>query len=283
METVHELPECIHLFECRLRVNGERRHFRGPNWGWLPEPDALRNAVEAAVDWCVGNDLRLPITGRIRMMPAVLLINDVEIHAYIREGLDASAEVGVVRLTSAAGDGFRTVVVEASRGRVSLIEGGPAIAMEGWQAARDSLRALMLATSAETVYGFLKRGSYRPAAESGVSLSQDWPPAEHHETATQLGVAFEAQYSPDAFGLQLLGPGYAGRVPERPAWSRTPAGAGVLVEHREPEAWFGELLMPFGGHPNYTLPPVPPVPDVLAHARSDFSDILFRDELAWCA
>ena len=39
--------------------------------------------------------------------------------------------------------------------------------------------------------------------------------------------------------------------------------------------------MPFGGHPNYTQPPIPPVPSVLAQARSDFSEILFRDEIAW--
>jgi hypothetical protein len=72
---------------------------------------------------------------------------------------------------------------------------------------------MMLATSDFTVYGLLKRGSYRPAAESGASLSQDCPPADHHEPAVQLGQAFEAEYAPDAFGVQLLGAGYAGRTP----------------------------------------------------------------------
>ncbi len=280
-EPVDELPERIHLFECRLRVNGERRHLRGPNWGWLADPGALRSVVEAAVEWCVRNDRRLPLTAKIRTMPAVLLSHDQDIRTYVRQGLDVSAEVGVVRLTSAAPDRFRTVVVQPSRGRVSLIEGGATIETGGWQTARSSLRATMVATSAQTVYGFLKRGSHLPAAESGYSLSQDWLPAEHHEPATQLGEPFEAEYAPDAFGLQLLGPAYAGRVPEGAAWSRTAAGAGAIFEHRDPEAWFAELLVPFGGRPNYTLPPVPEVPDVLARAREDFADILFRDELAW--
>ena len=121
-----------------------------------------------------------------------------------------------------------------------------------------------------------------PPQSSGYSLSQDWPEAEHHEPATQLGQAFEAEYAPDAFGVQLLGAGYEGRIPTGSDWTSTPvADGGVIVEHRDPAAWYGRLLMPFGGHPNYTQPPKPPVPNVLAQARRDFSEILFRDEIAW--
>jgi hypothetical protein len=279
---VAQLPERIQLLECRLRVNGERRHFRGPNWGWTAEPDALWQVVEAGIAWSVRNGPRLPLTFKVRTTPVLLLRHDQEIHASFRRGLDASAEVGVVRLTSAAPHRFRTLVVEPSRGRVSLIEGGTAIEGGGWQTARSSLRVLMQATSAKLVYGFLKRGSYLPAAESGYSLSQDWPPAEHHQPSTQLGEAFEAEYAPDAFGLQLLGPAYAGRLLAGPDWTEIPADAGrVILEHRDPAAWFAEALVPFGGRPNYTRPPIPPVPNVLARARHDFADILFTDELAW--
>jgi hypothetical protein len=142
----------------------------------------------------------------------------------------------------------------------------------------------MQATSAKIVYGFLKRGSYLPAAESGYSLSQDWPPAEHHQPATQLGEAFEAEYAPDAFGLQLLGPGYAGRLLGGLDWNQIPVDAGrVILERRDPAAWFAEPFVPFGGRPNYTLLPIPSVPDVLKRARHDFADILFTDALAWRA
>jgi hypothetical protein len=91
-------------------------------------------------------------------------------------------------------------LLKDAQGRVSLIEGGSNVET-GWERTRCDLRAMMLATSDFTVYGLLKRGSYRPAAESGASLSQDCPPADHHEPAVQLGQAFEAEYAPDAFGI----------------------------------------------------------------------------------
>ena len=284
IEPVAELPERIQLFECRLRVKGERHHFRGPNWGWRGEPEALWSVVAAGIQWCVRNAPLLPLTAKIRTTPATTLRPDQDLRGYVRRGLEVSAQVGVVRLTSPAPDRFRTLIVEASRGRVSLIEGGATLETGDWETAERGLRALIQATSDLTVYGFIKRGSYRPAAESGYSLSEDWPPAEHHEPAAQLGGAFEDEYAPDAFGVQLLGPGYAGRVPRGPAWNRTSAGSdGVIVEHVDPAAWFAELFVPFGGRPNYTLPPIPPVPSVLARAREDFAGILFRDDIAWRA
>jgi hypothetical protein len=78
-EPVDALPERIHLLECRLRVNGERRQFRGPNWGWVADPDALRSVVEAAIEWCVRNERRHPLTAKVRTMPAVLLSRDQDI------------------------------------------------------------------------------------------------------------------------------------------------------------------------------------------------------------
>jgi hypothetical protein len=55
----------------------------------------------------------------------------------------------------------------------------------------------------------------------------------------------------------------------------------VILEHHDTEAWYAQLLMPFGGDPNYTQPIEPPVPSVLAQARRDFSEILSHDEIAW--
>lgn len=278
---VSELPERVHLFECRLRVKGQRHHFRGPNWGWAADPQALWRVVDAGVEWCIRDRPDLRLTLKVRTLPARVLDPDQKLERSIRAGLEASAQVGVVRLTSGAPERFRTVVVEPSIGRVSLVDGGAKVET-GWEQTRRDLRAMMQITSDSTVYGFLKRGSYRPAAESGYSLSEDWPPADHHEPAAQLGQAFEDQYAPDAFGVQLLGAGYAGRAPRSADWTHTPiAGDGVIVEHGDPAAWYAQLLMPFGGHPNYTQPPIPPVPSVLAQARSDFSEILFRDEIAW--
>jgi hypothetical protein len=64
----------------------------------------------------------------------------------------------------------------------------------------------MLTTSDSTVYGFLKRGSYRPAAESGYSLSEDWPQADHHEPATQLGQRSRRSTHPTPLVFSYSGP-----------------------------------------------------------------------------
>jgi hypothetical protein len=275
------LPERIHLLECRLRVRGERRHFRGPNFGWVVDTKALWRVVEAGVEWCVRNGSGLPLTLKVRTLPARVVRRGQELHSSIRQGLEASTEVGVVRVTSATPESFRTMVVEPSRGRVSLIGGGAPVETD-WEATRDELRAMMQTTADSTVYGFLKRGSYRPAAESGYSLSQDWPQAEHHDPATQLGQAFEAEYAPDAFGAQLLGAGYAGRTPQGSDWTYTALGDDrVIVEHRDPATWYARPMVALGRHANYMQPPHLPVPHVLAQARRDFAAILFRDEIAW--
>ncbi|MDQ3741069.1 MAG: hypothetical protein M3389_09020, partial [Actinomycetota bacterium] len=79
--------------------------------------------------------------------------------------------------------------------------------------------------------------------------------------------AFEDRFAPDAFGVQLLGPGYEGRVPPTPLYRAEPAGAGcTLLEHADLPAWLDE---PFG----------PEVPPVLAEAREALAPILFGPEL----
>jgi hypothetical protein len=130
------------------------------------------------------------------------------------------------------------------------------------------------------VYGFVKRGSNRPAAELATSLAQDWPPVPHSDPYTLGSQPFEDEFAPDAFGVQLLGPGYAGRVPDRPSWRQEPVGPdAVILEHVDPEAWFARPFVEFGGRRSPTLPPLPPVPDVLARAREDLAPILFTDDV----
>jgi hypothetical protein len=191
-----------------------------------------------------------------------------------------TAEVGVVRLTSAAADRFRVLAVEPSWGRVSFVEGGPIIDRTGWDPTLRGLRAMLAEASTWATYGFVKRGSFRFPAEYGTSLAQDWPPMPHRDPSMLTAGAFEDEFAPDAFGVQLLGPGYRGRAPAGASWAETPVGAGgVLLDHADSEAWFGELFVPFGGRPNSTLPPLPEVPAVLARARDDFDGLLFTHDV----
>lgn len=131
------------------------------------------------------------------------------------------------------------------------------------------------------LYGFVKRGSHLPAAIQGSSLSQDWVPVPHFRVRASVGVAFENAYVPDAFGIQLLGPGYEGRVPDASDWTRTPAGAGgVILEHADPGAWFDGGLSPFRGLAPTTTRDAIPIPELVAQARVDFAGILFTNDVA---
>jgi len=194
----------------------------------------------------------------------------------MRQALELSADLGVVHLTSVAPDRFRRLAVSASRGRVSLIEGGSTIESAGWRPTLLSLKSIMNRTSTWVTYGLIKRGSRRPAAELGTSLAEDWPPVPHFNPRMISAEAFEEEFAPDAFGVQLLGPGFAGRVPGGRDWQQTAAGSdAILLEHAAPEAWFADLFVPFGGLP--ILPPFPPVPSVLERARDEFAEILLTE------
>jgi hypothetical protein len=109
----------------------------------------------------------------------------------------------------------------------------------------------------------------------GNSLSHDWP---HRAGSKPRGAgftrqAFEDLYAPDAFGVQLLGPGYAGRLPESANWREERVGsASVLLEHVDLSEWFDAPFVPRG----QLLAPAdqPEPPAVLAQARIELAPIL---------
>lgn len=275
------LPELVDLLECRLRVAGERHHFRGPNWGWRPDAAALEAGVEAAIGWCRANEPPEPLLLAVGLVAPVAVPARVDVRPYVHQGLRAVADAGVVRLTSGSPERFRIAAIEPAYGRISLIEGGVAIAEGAWRPALHGLEGVCRSASPWAVYGFVKRGSRRPDAEVG-SLFADWVPMPHLSPQARLVDAFEDRYVPDAFGVQLLGRGHADRIPTGPDWKQAEAGAGaVLVEHRDPSAWLDGRLVPFGGHPLATLlDGTAPIPELVARARDDFGTLLFTDGVA---
>jgi hypothetical protein len=87
------------------------------------------------------------------------------------------------------------------------------------------------------------------------------------------------QWAPDAFAMQLLGPEYDGRSVGE-TWQTTPLASGrMLVEHRDPEAWFDTPFAPFDGSFGLGRSPYEP-PPVLIQAREDFADVLSVDRIA---
>jgi hypothetical protein len=145
-----------------------------------------------------------------------------------------------------------------------------------------TLSAFLRAAPPWAVYGFIKRGSRRTAVELESSLSQDWIHIPHFLVAASGGRAWESEYVPDAFGIQLLGPGHMDRIPAGPDWRPLQIGPdAVVLEHTDPEAWFDGTLVPFGGYPISIHSESEPVPDVVARARQDFARILLTDDIVW--
>lgn len=235
-----------------------------------------------AVRWCLATRSELPVSLVVDLIRPSTLSPEEDVRGYVEEALALTAELGVVHVTSAAPDRFRTMAVDASRGRLSLIEGGPTIERDGWQATLSGLRRVLETAGGWAVYGFVKRGSVRRAAIEGSSLAQDWVPVPHFLVGSSTADAFGDEYVPDAFGVQVLGHAHTRRRPGGSDWTGTPATANALVlEHRNPAEWFDRGLVPFGGYGSPPTQAETPIPDVVARARADFAEMLFTDDVAW--
>lgn len=277
--TAPQLAEVVDLFECRIRVGGER--YRRPNGrlAWRADSELMTVGVASAVRWCVANGPELPRTLTVRLVAPVLLSPDDDALAFVNHGLEQAANLGVVKLTSVAPDRFRVVAFSPRDGRISFIEGGEALAGDGWQATVANLQRVLRGAAVWAAYAFVKRGSLRVQAELGDSLWAEWFSIPHYSRTllmADVNVPFEDTYAPDAFGLQLLGPGYEGRGPTGSAWKTTATASprAVLVEHGEPVAWFAAPLGP------PTLFEPAPAPSLVESARTAFDAILFREEIA---
>ena len=85
--------------------------------------------------------------------------------------------------------------------------------------------------------------------------------------------AHEDHAAPDAYPIQLFGPGYEGRLPGGGEWSATELGAGrVLLEHAELEPWFDDLTIEEALRGESL-----PRRAVLERARASLAPILFEE------
>ena len=268
---VPQPPSLVDLVEARLRVNGERVPYY--NYRWAADREALWRIVGACARWCLANRPDRGVTLQVGTMPVLPVRRGDDQEALLRDGIESTENLGYVVLRSIGVQRFRSLAVEPSAGRVTLVDGGSAIHRDGWGDAVQGLADVIRATSSEAVYGFVKRGSFTHEAEAGTSLTRDWP---SQSGQMRDGEAFEDGNVPDAFGMQLLGPGFTGRVPTGPDWRQTMLdGERVLLEHADLDAWLrgprlGDVLRRVSQ----------PSADLLARARTDFAAILFREEMA---
>jgi hypothetical protein len=252
------LGEDHELLECHLRVGGERRVYVAPSElelaeklgrkrppgavRWFPDPDDLLLGIEAALAW-VANP-RSPGPWR------VLVSNDWQTALSVDEARSrvAAAALGDQRLPVVvwweSATVFRLMKVGLGTGDISLVEGGAALADGAWEPPYEALLGQLRSAATWAVYGYIKRGR-RPLAVLHSSLSHDWVPALHYGSYNLSNTVYEDVLAPDAFGAQLLGRGYAGRIPSDPDWEDEDLEEdATLVVHRDPEAWYGKPLPP---------------------------------------
>jgi hypothetical protein len=270
---VATLPITAHVLELRARVRGERLRREQRSYLWQADPAAHDAILAVAERWCRqrgGRATRSLSSGTVGPVP-VEPGEDV---------LDRMREAVVdrmhVELSALRGDEFRSVAARAWSGGVSLVVGGASVEAGQWRRALAELTGVLRDHADLLAYAYVKRGWAVKEALLADSLAYDWPQRADHQPRG-IGFtpeAFEDVYAPDAFAVQLLGPGYAGRVPESAAWREERVGsAAVLLEHVELPAWFDAPFVPFRNRAWHVERPQPPA--VLAQARTELAPILY--------
>lgn len=271
--TVATPPTTAHFLECRLRVRGGRLRRERRAYFWEADAEAHEAVLAVADRWCrahrpgATHSLNSGTVGPVEVEPE----EDV-LERMCAEVVD-KMHVEVSAVTAAE---FRSVAARAWAGGVSLVVGGASVEAGEWRRPLAELTALLRGHADLLAYGHVRRGWAVNEALLGTSLPFDWPHRAEHQPR---GIAFTPQafedlYAPDAFGVQLLGPGYADRIPKSSTWRATPAGpAAVVLEHVDLPTWFDAPFVPFRQRPRRSDELQPPA--VLAQARVELAPILY--------
>ena len=273
-----ELPARALVLECRLLPRGARIHIGDRTYHWKSDRAARDRLVTLAGAWLRRGDERSAPVLKVGPGPAVLLGPADEIASKMLSELDSS---GGIKVHVATDYGFRIITWSRNHQQVALIHAvGQADQPDGWPAYVRDLTEVLLRSADASAYGYIKRGSSPARARNGYSLAEDWPQRGGHgerEIYRSSTGAFYDEYAPDAFATQLLGPGYAGRIPRAPSYERRAIADSVLLEHKDPSAWYERSFVPpniDARHINEAAPPT-----VLRCARAELDPILFRPEV----
>ena len=243
---------------------------------FFPDDGALLEGVEAALAW-IGSP---PAGTELCMWTPVADVG--ELRALIARRFDQAASRQRVGFTVwwETEDAFRLISIRPALGDVSLAEGGAKLTAGEWQPAYQALLDALRSASPWAAYGLIKRGCQPRAV--GQSLTYDWVPATHYGSRyhTVDHTMYEDVLAPDAFGAQLLGPGYVGRIPIGADWQKVKLDDdAALLLHRDPEAWFGRPLPPIKHSDPLWRSPDYPMPDVIRLARTDLAAILAHHDV----
>jgi hypothetical protein len=252
-------PRIAHLLACRVTVRGTRVHEAPRQYRWEPDPDRHAALLAAAEGWC----------RRVEGAPGLSLtcgsLGPTPIGAEpVTDRLAEAYAAGERSRLAAVGDAhFRAVAVRPHSGRLTLVAGVA-------PAALDELVELLREHADLLVYGSIRRGWGVYQALSEDTLPTDWPQRSAHYPRGRryTTLAFDDLIAQDAFGVQLLGPGYTDRIPDSPSWRRESLGTATFLEHIDRDAWFAAPFVPVDDYSE------PPAPALLDAARTELAPIL---------
>jgi hypothetical protein len=262
-------PPYAPMLACRVSVRGERVRKAARSYRWTPDPVPYREMLAVAAAWCRWDgaaeacSLWASIGGPIAIEPEEPVLERM---------LDEIAMGGPPRIKALRGEEFRAIGAWSGSGRVALVAGRRDDVADWWRAPLADLRGVLRDRADLLVYGFIARGWAVNEAIMPEALSYDWPvrPSYYPKTRGFSGAAFDDLVAPDAFGVQLLGPGYADRLATPRDWHEEILGEErVLLEHEQPDAWFDAPFVPIAQSGQTSAP------DVLTRARNDLAPLLY--------
>jgi hypothetical protein len=228
--TVATLPDTAHLLECRVRVRGERMRRAPRDYLWQADREADEAFLAVAERWCRQRGQRAAHSLSAATVGPVPVAPGEDVLARMREEVAARMHIEVSAVTS---DEFRSVAARAWSGGVSLVVGGAWVQAGQWRRALAELIGVLRDHADLLAYGYIKPGWEVTQALQEPALPHDWPtrPAYQPRGDGFTGEAFDDVYAPDAFGVQLLGPGLR-RSPARQPGLAATAGRHRIVAAR---------------------------------------------------
>ena len=260
-------------FGAHVRVRGHQVDGR---W-WRAQADAFNTVVTAASAWVMAFDKDAELSIEHGQVGRLGVERDDQVATRVLEMVEPT---GLVSLDAAARGSIRSLTVFGFDGRLILRVAGDALFSEGYQPELAALTDLWCSLSDQIAYAYVGHRANRPPSwSSTVNWDSDdwhWPrrPFGSPRAETMSAIS-EDLYAPDAFVSQLLGPGYADRIPPVSLWRAEKLNNGAtLLQARDPNLWLCTPFEPSSPNPPWEMP------DLLVQARAELAPILFNDRAA---
>lgn len=234
-----------HFLECRFAARGKPGYL--PRDRWTVDKTDLRRIINDVTDWC----LALPDARRTARIDAgdftFVAPRDRIDYMLVANTWLATHRLNVrrveapVRLVVESGHAFRMAALFPKTAHVSLVSGSTSEAGFDLSRSLDAIREVLADPPAWAEQALVKRGGQVDAV-GDKTLTRDWVPVLQSFIEDVAEQRFrEKRYVLDAFGMMLLPADRARRIPQMGDWTVSTARDRILVEHRNSQAWFGDV------------------------------------------